>query len=359
MAPRTRTVRYALGPAAVGVLLGGLALGWLVFHAAESARKPLGWAVAAAVVAAVLSPVVEKLAERMPRFLAVVVVFQLVGVAVGSLVFGTLQDLDEEAARLKQAAPEAAAELAASDGLIGDLAEDIDLPRRVETFIEELERPSSGVAADVASSAGAWLVGTVLTAFLLSWAPRLAKAGLRQISDDERRHHATVALKTAVTNGRRYLLGSVTLAIFVGMSGWAAADLEGAPAALALGVAAAAASVVPGIGVVVGGLPAVLLELGLGTTAGAVRLLAVFVLLQAAHTVVLRRFVARRSVVVGPAVVVIALVLGYDAYGIGGAYYAAALAVFGVALLDAAGKVQSDISGEVPVVAAPAPTVTP
>ena len=36
--------------------------------------------------------------------------------------------------------------------------------------------------------------------------------------------------------------------------------------------------------------------------------------------------------------IVIALVLGFEVYGVGGAYYGAALAVFGVAALDAVGR---------------------
>lgn len=339
---RGRTVRLAFGPAAVAVLIGGVALGWFAFGAAESARRPLGWAVGCAVIAAILQPVVERLADRMPRPLAVLVVFQLVGVAVGSLVFGTLQDLDSQVERLKETAPEAAAELADSGSLIGDIAADIDLETRVEDLITELERPSSGVAAGVASSAGAWFVCVVLTAFLLSWGPRLGAAGLRQIGDDDRRRDVGRVVRTAVGLGRRYLLGTLTLAILAGIGGWAACDLEGVPASLALGVAVAAASVVPGVGIVVGGLPAILLEAGLGTGTGAFRLAIVFIALQAVHALVLRRVVAARSLVVGPAVVVIALVLGYDAYGVGGAYYGAALAVFGVALLDAAGRIRGE-----------------
>ena len=341
MAPRARTVRLALGPAAVAVLLGGVALGWFAFGAAESARRVLGWAVACAVVAAILAPVVARLAERMPRPLAVIVVFQLVGVAAASLTFGTLRDLDDQVSRLKETAPEAAAELASSGGLLGDLAADIDLETRTRTLIEELEQPSSGVAAGVASSAGAWFVCIVLTAFLLSWGPRLGAAGLRQIGDEERRQEVGRTLHHAVGTGRRYLLGVLTLSILSGIVAWAMCDLEGVPAPLALAVAIAASSVIPGVGVVVGALPAVLLEVALGTNVGGIRLAVGFLVLQAAHALVLRRVVATRSLSVGPAVIVIALVLGFDAYGVGGAYYGAALAVFGVAALDAVGKAQA------------------
>jgi predicted PurR-regulated permease PerM len=320
------------------MLLGGVSLGWFVFGAASAARRPLGWAVACAVAAALLAPVVERLAQRVPRPLAVLAVFLGLGAAAGGLTFGVLRDLDDQVSRLKETAPEAAAELAESGGVLGDLAGDVDLETRTRALIDELERPSSGVAAGVASSAGAWVVCVVLTAFLLSWGPRLGTAALRQIADEDRRSTAGRVLRRSVRTGRRYLLGTVGLAAVAGAVAWGVCDLEDVPAPLALAVAVAAGSAIPGVGVVVGALPAVLLEIGLGSGAGAIRLGTAFVLLQAAHELVLRRLVAARSLVVGPAVVVIALVVGFDVYGVGGAFYGMALAVFGVAALDAVGQ---------------------
>jgi len=328
----------ALGPGAVAVLLGGVALGWFAFGAASAARRPLGWAVACAVAAALLAPVVERLAQRVPRPLAVLAVFLGLGAAAGGLTFGVLRDLDDQVSRLKETAPEAAAELAASGGVLGDLAGDVDLESRTRTLIEELEQPSSGVAAGVASSAGAWVVCVVLTAFLLSWGPRLGTAGLRQIADEDRRKAAARVLRRSVRTGRRYLLGTVALAVVAGALAWGVCVLEDVPAPLALAVAVAAGSAIPGVGVVVGALPAILLEIGLGSGAGGIRIAVAFVLLQAAHALALRRLVAARSLVVGPAVVVIAFVLGFDVYGVGGAFYGMALAVFGVAALDAVGQ---------------------
>ncbi len=341
MAAPARTVRttsLAIGPAAVAMVIGGIAVGWFAFGAADAARRPLGWAVACAIVAALLAPMVDVLDRWLPRPLAVLAVFVGVGAAIGGLTFGVLRDLDDQVSRLKESAPEAAAELAASGGLLGDLATDIELERRVDDLIEELENPSSGVAAQAASSAGAWFVCFVLTAFLLSWGPRLGAAGLQQIGDRQRRERTGRIARAAAGRGRRYLLGSHGLAVLAGLVAWGACDLEGVPAPLALGVAVAAGSVIPGVGVVVGALPAILLEMGLDTRGAGIRLALVFVVLQAAHAVALRKVVCRRSLVVGPAVILIALVLGYDIYGVGGAYYSAAIAVFGVAALDAAGR---------------------
>lgn len=354
MAQRARTIPLALGPGAVAVLISGVTVGWLVFGVASAARRPLGWALASAVVAVVIAPLVAHLDRHLPRLLALLAVFVGIGAGAGALTLGVLRDLDNQVGRLKQAAPEAAAELAGSGGTVGDAAAELDLEGRVRSLVEELERPSSGVAAGVASSAGAWLVGLVLTAFLLSWGPRLASAALRQIRDDDLRERTGWVLRTAVGSGRRYVLGALALAAVTGMVTWVLCTAAGVPAPLALATVTAGASLLPVVGVVVGGAPAVLLEAGLGSGAEAIGLMVAFAGLQVVHALVLRRVVAPRSLVVGPAVLLIALVLGYDGYGVGGACFGAVLAVFGVAALDAAGQ-----EAETEMAPAPAPASGP
>ena len=123
----------------------------------------------------------------------------------------------------------------------------------------------------------------------------------------------------------------------VGVIAWALCYWEDVAAPIVVGVAVAALSVVPGFGIVVGGAFGLLLEAGLGSADGVLRLGIAFVLLQIANSQFSRRVVAPRSLVVGPAVIVIAVIVGFEIYGIGGAIYAAILAIFGIAVLDAAG----------------------
>ncbi len=70
--------------------------------------------------------------------------------------------------------------------------------------------------------------------------------------------------------------------------------------------------------------------------------LLVLVALQAIEALVVRPYVDRRSVRVGPTIPIIVGLLAFDVYGIGGAVYGVALAVLGVAALDAYGGVQGD-----------------
>jgi predicted PurR-regulated permease PerM len=134
----------------------------------------------------------------------------------------------------------------------------------------------------------------------------------------------------------------------VGVVAWGLCYSEDVAAPIVVGVAVASLSVVPGFGILVGGSFGLLLEAGLGTADGVLRLGIAFVLLQIANSQFTRRVVVPRSLVVGPAVIVIAVIVGFDFYGIGGSIYTAILAIFATAVLEAAGQVfDSDVDPEV------------
>ena len=333
-----RTVRLAVGPAAVAVVLIGIAAGTLAFGIVTAARRTIGWAVACVVVAAVIEPVVARLDRHIPRALATLVTFLAIGAGVGLVLMGVFRDLDTQIERLQEAVPASAAELEAGDGFLSDLARDLNLAQRAEDAVAELDEPSSGVAVGVASSAGTYFVCAILTIFFLSWGPRLGAAALQQIEDPDQQRRVGRLTRSAFSRGRTYILAAIGLGLAAGAVAWGLFEWEDAPAPMALAVAVAAGSVIPGIGIIVGGLPAILLETGLGSPWEGARLLIALVVLQAVHLFLLRRYVAPSTVQPGPAIIVITMVLGYEIYGAGGAFYGAALMVFVVAGLDAIGR---------------------
>ena len=91
------------------------------------------------------------------------------------------------------------------------------------------------------------------------------------------------------------------------------------------------------LGIVVGGLPALLLAAGLNGWRDVVILLAAMLVLQVLEIQVVRKRVDRASVHIGPALPAIVALVGYELYGVGGAVYGAAVLVFLIAWLDAAG----------------------
>ncbi len=92
----------------------------------------------------------------------------------------------------------------------------------------------------------------------------------------------------------------------------------------------------PYLGIVLGAIPALLLAAGFRSFTVAGVLLAVFLAMQAAQ-ILLQRRLRGRVIYVGPALIGIVFLLGYDVYGIGGALFGIAIAMFAMALADAVG----------------------
>lgn len=352
-------VRMVIGPEVVTVVLVGIAGGVLAFGVASSARRILGWAVASAIVAALLAPFVERLDRYLPRVIAILTGLLLVGVVAGSVTTGILADLGNQFDRLREQAPEAAAEIEDSKRF-GEAATNFHLEERVNTVLDRLRDPTSGVASEkAASAAGAYVVSAVLTAFLLSSGPRIGEAALDQVGDPELRERLRGIVRLGFVRGRSYVLFALGKAAVAGLLAWAICYWQGVPAPIVLGVATAALSIVPGFGVLVAGVFALLLEAGLGSADGAIRVGLGFVALQVCDVLFTRRVMVPRALAVGPAVVVIAVIVGFEVYGIGGALFAAILAIFGIAMLDAAGDLAPTAAPLEPDPTPPTPEATP
>jgi predicted PurR-regulated permease PerM len=268
-----------------------------------------------------------------------------------------LADVGNQLDRVREEAPKAAEELEQSEDF-GEQARDFRLAERVQEIVDQLEDPTSGIGNEAASAVGTYFLCGVLTAFFLAWGPRYSQGALAQISDPTRRWTVRNIARDGVRRGRIYVLsalgrGAVAGLVTAGLCWW-----EDVPGPVVLGVTVGAMTVIPGFGILLGALPALLLEAGLGTTGGAVRLAIAFIALQAIDVVVLRRLVVPKSVTVGSAAIVIAVVVGFDIYGLGGAVYGAALAIFAVTLLQAAAARDVTLGDVLPERAEPAPAPT-
>jgi predicted PurR-regulated permease PerM len=107
------------------------------------------------------------------------------------------------------------------------------------------------------------------------------------------------------------------------------------PAASVLALTVAAASLVPYLGIVLIGLPIAALAGGLEVSlAWGLTVLGVHLVAQWLDVLLVRRAVQPRSVSVGPAASLIAVVVGLDVYGLGGALVALPAMILLLALLD-------------------------
>jgi len=336
-----RTLRVTVGAEAMAVILGAIAAAVIAFDMATAASRTIGWAVACAVVAALIEPLVHVLDRWIPRVLAIVVVLLSIAAASAAVAGGVLAALDRQFDRLVDEAPQAAARLQESDRF-GNVARDFRLEERVGEVLDRLQEPTSGIAAEAPSTTSTYLICAVLIAFFLSWGPRLGRSALMQIPEGPRRDRIGAISRVAFAHARGYALGALARSLLSGIAAYGLCRWQDVPVATVVAVAVAAFAIVPGFGIMVGALPALLLKGGLDPGGGAVVLGAAFLALQVVDQLILRKLVAPRSLVVGPAAIVIALVLGFEIYGVGGAFYGGALAILGVAYLDAAADFRAD-----------------
>lgn len=353
-APR-RLIR--LSPAA-GISLVAAAVGAvLAVRVFDAAHRPLSWFAAAIVAAVLLDPVVDRLAVHIRRVPAVLLSFLVAGGAILGVAYLVFDDLDRAVARLQEIAPGAAERIEERDDRVGQIAQDLHLVDRVEDAVRGLEdRVGSGgeVIRSTALTAPAYLVGAILTVFLMSYGPKIGTSALNQLPAG-RRSRAGEVLTRAAQRARSAALLIVGDCLAVGIIAWLTAIVLDLPAPAAIGVVAGLVTVLPHLGIVLGSLPLLLLTLGLNSGGQAAIVGLGVIGLQVVDSLYVRPRINHqvRLGLLAPWVVV---VLAHDIYGVGAAAYGLAFALFGLAVLDELAADDRPSDGDTPgALTAPAP----
>ncbi len=323
----------------VGTMVG-LIVARRVFVAAH---QPLSWAAASAIGAMLLDPFVENLAVRIRRVPAVLLTLVAVGVVGVGTTYLVFHDMQNAIDRLQVAAPEAAAAIEARQDGLGQIARDGLLNERVDSFVSLLEQRATGGADVLRSTAGTaptYFLCAILTVFLLNYGPRIAAAALNQDRDTDRRRRIEAVTVLALRRTRRAVVLTVAVAVLLGLVGTSLANWLELPAPTALGFAIGVMTLLPHVGLLVGSIPLLLLAVGNRSGAMGIGLALVVLAMQVVDSVVVRPWIARRSVHIGLLVPWVVALVGYAVYGIGGAAYGTVVAVFVLAVLDQVQVVQ-------------------
>lgn len=347
-ASRTASVRAGLTFGSAALLVAAVATAFLLASAFEAAHRTIGWVVACSVVALLIDPLVDFVGRVTPRWVAVIIVLIVLLAIAGSVIASLYRDVTDSLDELRESAPAAAQALEEKY----DWMAEIDVAKRVEDFVSELDdRARRQAVTGALGTVPTYLVTGILMLFILAYGRRYFDAFVDQFSGERRARIATIG-SAGATRGRRYLLVALAQAIIgglvVGLTCW----LLDLPAAASLGVLAGALTILPLIGVIVGGVPALLLAFGLEGWGSAMWVAAVLIVLQVIEGAVVRPYVDARTVRLGPTVPIIVGLLGFELYGLGGAVYGIAVAVIALAALDAAGT--DAVDEPAPAVAEPA-----
>ena len=335
--------RLTVGSAAL--LVAAVLAAYVLQRTFVAAHQVLGWVVASSVVALLIDPLVDRVDRLLPRWLSIIVVLlAVIGATIG-LTFALANDVHDSLDELQRAAPEAAASLEERYGW----AADVGVQARVQDAVDALDqRLSDDPVSEAIGIVPAYFVTAILMLFLLAYGRRYVESFAEQFRDPQRRRTVRTVAVQAGVRGRRYLLFALANSIVNGVVVGALAAALDLPAAVSLGVAVGVLTLLPLIGVIVGGVPTMLLAFGLeGWRVGAI-VAVVLVALQLVEAIVVRRAVDPQTVRVGPTVPIVGALLGFELYGVGGAMYGVALAVIGLATLDTAGSMRDDVPASRP-----------
>jgi predicted PurR-regulated permease PerM len=322
-----------------------LGVGLIARNVVGRSTRVLGWLAAAAIVAALLYPFVAALSRWVPRAVALLIVIVVTLVSVGALAYAIIDDVSREGTKLKQAAPAAARNIEQSERF-GEAARDFGLSQRVSDFVDALPGRITGSASNPLSAASrgiAYVAGVVLTIFLMLYGPRMVEGAMGQIGDETRRANTRRILTNGYRRWWRYVALTLGRGLVAAAFAYLICHLAGLPGAFLLSLAVGVFALVPYVGVLVGSLPIVLLAVGLDPSAPrAIVLFAVFLAYQLAEAFVVQPRVDANSIRVGPAVSFLVAMVAFELYGIGGALYGLAVAVFAVAVLDELAPTDTD-----------------
>ena len=327
------TRRALVTPTSVVLVVGAVVIALVLADAFTAAHTTLGWVVSCSVVALLLDPLVGFVDRYLPRLLSVILVLLAVLTVIAGVTIGLASDLTDSLEELREAAPEAAQELEARY----EVAREIGVAERVESFVNDLDdRVRSDAVSVAAQTVPTYVVTGILMLFILGYGRRYFAAFVDQFAP-HRRPRLRAVISGASRRGQRYLLfvlaHSIVNGVIVGTTCW----LVDLPASRSLGIAVGFFTLFPLIGVLLGGIPALLLAFGLEGWQTGFIVLAVLIALQLVEAFVVRPFVDVRTVRLGPTVAIVVALLGFELYGVGGAVYGVALAVIGLAALDELG----------------------
>lgn len=279
---------------------------------------------------------VDLLERWMPGFLAVILTLLTLVVFLGGAWLGTVATVTDNVETLTERAPAAAAEIERDN----EAARDFELEGRVTAFVDDLDE-RLGREAQVrgsASTLSSYVVSGILVLFLIVYGPKFVTGALGQIDDPGRRRRVAAIGSDAIGMWRRYVLAAVAQMAVVTLVAWVvlwAVDLPG-PFVLALIIGGF--SVVPYMGILVGGIPALLFVFATAEPGRIVAVLLLLVVLQLVAAGLVLPRVQRVSLYVGPALPLIGALLGWSLYGLGGAVYTVALVVLALAVIDAVAR---------------------
>jgi predicted PurR-regulated permease PerM len=333
--PLSRTERWQrVRDSGVGMLawLVVIAIGfWLLGHVIRAVLL----LVIGGLLAYALQPVIARLAKRMPRWLAITIVYLLALALLGGLGYLIVSTAATQLGALAHALPGllrggVPSFLSGLLGPFGVTTAQIDgLRAQLVTYVEGIAGEVAAQAIPIATGIANFLLDTLLIIVIsiylvidgkraLVWVRRAAPVGQRP--------RVEFLLATLERTGGGYIRGQLFMSSLIGVLVGAGMFAFGVPYALLLGVLAFILEFIPMIGTITSGAICVLIALPTRGLFVTVLVLAYFVGVHILEGDVIGPRVIGRVLGLHPIVAMLALIVGADLFGVFGALFAGPVA---------------------------------
>jgi predicted PurR-regulated permease PerM len=257
-------------------------------------------------------------------------------VIIGLLGYRGFDELSNQLASLKADSVRTAEEIEASEQF-GDVAKEFGLREKVSSFFSDLPTEMVGGSAanalqSAASSGGALFAIWTLSLLMLIFGSRIVRSGFAQVDDPVIAHRAQALVVRAYRDSSRYVWLMIFRALVVGVVAGLCCTALGVQTPTAFAVWFALLSLIPGFGIIVAAIPLAIFQ---SVTAAPLGLLiiGVAILVQVADVVFVQRRIEMSSVHVGPGLMVVAALVGFQIYGPGGLLVMLAATIFSIAFI--------------------------
>ncbi|MDQ2809665.1 MAG: AI-2E family transporter [Chloroflexota bacterium] len=315
-----RRNRIVLSTLAVVALLGLLGV----------ARGALGPFIFALALGYLLGPLVDRLSRRVPRILAILLVY---GLFFGSLIglgFLVIPGVADQIRDLVRSYPQYGAQVQGYTRDVQTWYASLDLPPQVRASIESaLQNSGDNVASIVQTAllgtlravtgAVSFVVGLFVIPFWLFYVLKDKDAGVRsfyELIPHSIRIDVQRILRIASDVLNDYIRGQLLLGLVVGAATTVGLLLVGAPYWLLFGVINGFTELIPVLGPIIGAIPGLIIAAFTGDIGLFLKILAVYIVVQLAENNLLVPKIQGDSVKLHPAIIILALIMGGEVGGL-------------------------------------------
>jgi predicted PurR-regulated permease PerM len=287
-------------------------------------RDVVGMLLVSVLLAAVLDPIADFFGKKkIPRSLTVLVIYILLFLVLGVLILAIIPPMIEQTRQIVgnfgSIWDRVVSSFASLQSLSAHYGLEASFKQSITSFTESFSGAFTNLYSTVSSVVNgiiSFFVILVITFFLV-----VEKSSIRSIFTSvvpvQKREYLSSIFSKMQQKVGQWLIGQIVLMLFVGVLSYIGLLAFGVDYALLLAVIAGVTEIIPYVGPVVGGIPAVVFAFAVSPTTG-IMVFALYFLIQRVENAVLVPKIMQKATGLNPIFAILALAIGFTVGGIAG-----------------------------------------